>query len=334
MKNALIIVLFSFASLVHSGPYPKSDHYDGSRFFMPNGVGLKSFWDVIKWKWETDPSKWPEEVANSNYKLPKLEAGKGIVTFINHATFLVQLPGLTILTDPIFSQRAGPFESFGPVKRVRPPGLDLELLPPVDVVLISHNHYDHLDLDSLKKIDARFRPLFLVPLGDEMLLKDEGLQNVREMDWWSEQKVKESIITFTPVQHWSARGLFDKNKSLWGGHFISTPELRIYFAGDTGYTPYFLETRKRLGSPDIALLPIGAYGPRWFMREIHMNPEDAVMAHMDLEAGVSFGMHFGTFQLSDEAYDAPLKDLKMAREKYRVPEDKFRVLDFGESWSF
>ncbi|HXH74528.1 MAG TPA: MBL fold metallo-hydrolase [Bacteriovoracaceae bacterium] len=333
--NGLILMLLFLSYHSWGKSYSKSDHYDGEHFFNPDGPGLKGLLEVITWKWNATPAKWPETIPNKNYKLPLLEQGKGgIVTFINHATFLIQLPNLTLLTDPIFSQRAGPFQRFGPVKRVREPGVALDILPPIDVVVISHNHYDHMDMESLKTIDAKFKPLFLVPLGEEKRLKEAGLQNVQEMDWWAEQKVKEARITFTPVQHWSARGIFDKNESLWGGYFIDLPPIKIYFAGDTGYTPFFLQTKSRLGAPDIALLPIGAFEPRWFMKDHHMDPKEAVMAHIDLGSDLSFGMHFGTFPLTYEAHDQPLKDLSAARKFFKLEDDKFRVLDFGQSYSF
>lgn len=333
MKLLLVLALLISSGFTIAETYPVSDHYDGSRFFDPKGPGLKGFWDLVKWKTGPAATKWPESVDNKTYTLPTPEAGsRGYLTFINHATFLIQLENLTVLTDPIFSQRAGPFESFGPVKRSRAPGIPLESLPPVDVVLVSHNHYDHLDIESLKLLDAKMKPLFLVPLGDRELLIDAGLQNVKEMDWWGMQEVKGAKIIFTPVQHWSARGLFDKNKSLWGGFMIEMSGKRIYFAGDTGYTTYFKETRDKLGVPDIALLPIGAYEPRWFMKDHHMNPEESLQAHRDLGAKVSFGMHYGTFQLTDEGIDTPLEELKIAREKGGVSSEEFRILDFGESW--
>lgn len=274
---------------------------------------------------------WPHEVRNKSYRVKKIGHQNAVVTFINHATFLIQLPGLTILTDPIFADRAGPFQSFGPVKRVRPPGFLLEDLPKIDVILISHNHYDHLSLEDLKQISKRDGAKILIPLGDKSLLLSEGIKNVQELDWWNEVKIDHYKITFTPVQHWSARGVFDKNKSLWGGYFVSNEKIKIYFAGDTGYTRFFKLTKERLGAPDLALLPIGAYEPRWFMKDFHMNPEEAVMAHRDLESELSLGMHFGTFKLSDEPYDAPMRDLKEQVKKYNLNQEAFRVLDFGES---
>lgn len=308
--------------------YSKSDHFDGKVFFNPNGPSTKSFWDVLKWKWNSEPVKWPEQVGNKEYPFRKLTTGdKAVVTFINHATFLVQLPGLTFLTDPVFSQRASPFKFAGP-KRVRGPGLDLENLPPIDLVVISHNHYDHLDIESLKIIDGKFHPLFIVPLGDEKLLKKEGLQNVKEMDWWEHTIVKDTKVTFTPSQHWSSRSLWDKCESLWGAYQVGP----IYFGGDTGYADHFKETRIRLGAPEIALIPIGAYEPRYFMKDHHMDPTEAVQAHIDLEAQKSFGMHFGTFQLTDEGIEEPVERLKEARTRRGLIEESFSVLDQGESY--
>jgi L-ascorbate metabolism protein UlaG (beta-lactamase superfamily) len=281
---------------------------------------MNSFWDLIKWKWSADTVKWPDSVPNKNYQLPKIESNhKAIATFINHATFLFQLNGLTILTDPVFSERVSPVRFAGP-KRARAPGVALENLPSIDVVIISHNHYDHLDLESLKQIDGKFHPLFIVPLGDEKLLTSSGIQNVKEMDWWQEQRVKDVRIIFTPSQHWSSR--------------TPSPQFKIYFAGDTGYSSHFLQIKGRYGAPDLATLPIGAYAPRWFMKDHHMNPEEAVLAHKEMGPTLSIGMHFGTFQLTDEGIDDPINELVKAREKLKVPAGQFITLDQGESQIF
>jgi len=320
------------SSCSHGENYKMSDHYDGKRFFNPNGPGTKSLWNVLVWKLKSDPADWPGEVKNKKYDFKKIDKEKAIITFINHATFLIQFPELIILTDPIFVQRAGPFQTFGPVKRVREAGIDFKNLPKIDLVLISHNHYDHLSLEDLKTISLRDEPLILCPLGDKKLLKDEGIKNISEIDWWEKLNLNNVEVTFTPVQHWSARGPFDKNKSLWGGYYIKNKDLKVYFAGDTGYTRFFKVTKERLGKPDIALLPIGGFEPRWFMKDFHMNPEEAARAHLDLESKLSFGMHFGAFKLTDEAYDAPLLELEKSLKKYNIEKNSFRTLDFGESY--
>ena len=323
-----------FFSLIFCLSLKASDHFDGKHYFNTGLKGENGFWDVIKWKFTADTVKWDENVPNKIYPAPVLTPeDKATVTFINHATLLIQLENLTILTDPIFAERASPFKFWGPI-RARAPGLELDSLPPIDVVIISHNHYDHMDLESLKRIDGKYHPLFLVPKGDEKLLKEEGLQNVHEMDWWDVQVVKGTNIHFTPSQHWSARGLFDRYESLWGAYYIEHKNLKVYFAGDTGYGPHFKQTKEKLSAPDLALIPIGAYEPRWFMKLHHLNPEDAVMAHLDLEAKYSMAMHFGTFQLTDEGREQPIQELEIALTKKDVDPDHFMVLDQGETKKF
>ena len=320
------LILLSF--VVRAKDFSVSDHYNGKTFFNPGQNQLLSFWDVLKWKMNGSASVWPEHIANKTYALPKIEPSqRAIITFVNHATFLIQLNDLTILTDPMFSNRAGPFSFMGPA-RIREPGVKMDELPAIDVVVISHNHYDHLDLESLRVLDAKFHPLFLVPLGNRILLEEAGLQNIQELDWWEERTVKQTKIVSTPVQHWSARGLFDKNKSLWGGYFIQSPAFKAYFGGDTGYSSHFTDTQKRLGSPDVAMLPIGAYSPDYLMQINHMNPEEAIQAHKDLRPLYSFGMHFGTFPLTDEEINEPVERLQKAQV------ENFLILDHGESKFF
>lgn len=314
--------------------YPTSDHYNGEKFHLPWGDDLKSFWTVLKWKLTSSPAKWPESVPIKNYPFRPLTPTEKIsATFINHATFLLQFPGVNVLTDPVFSERVSPYTFAGP-KRVKAPGIPFDSLPPIDIVVISHNHYDHLDVETLRMIDGKFKPLFLVPLGDEKLLKKHGIQNVKAMDWWEEVRVKDVRVVFAPSQHWSARSLWDKNECLWGSFMIDNGAQKVYFAGDTGYGPHFVDIKNRIGAPDLALLPIGAYEPRWFMKYYHMNPEDAVKAHIDLGAERTIAMHFGTFQLTDEGIDEPVKDLAIALEKYKIPSEKFLILDQGEALSY
>jgi L-ascorbate metabolism protein UlaG (beta-lactamase superfamily) len=323
MKLLLIILLLSSSAF-------STDHFDGKKFFNPGHRDDNSFFDLLKWRFTADAEAWPETVPNKIYAIPTIPHGKKVsFTFINHATFLVQLPGLNILTDPVYSQRVSPVSFAGP-KRAREPGLPFEALPAIDVVFVSHNHYDHLDLATLKNLDAKFHPLFIVPLKVRQFLLKEGLQNVVELDWWQEFKVKDTIVIFTPALHWSSRTLWDKDETLWGSFMVKSPGFSFYFGGDTGYAEHFRDIKIRLGSPDVALLPIGAYEPRWFMKKHHMNPEEAVKAHKDLEAGISFPMHFGTFQLSDEGIEGPVKALKEALGDL----SNFPVLDQGESRTF
>jgi len=328
MAQLFLLIILGLPFSAHSKQYPKSDHYDGKKFFNPTENQLHSFWDLIKWKLSAEDNQWPDHIPNKTYPLPVLATDKrAVVTFINHATFLLQLKDLNLLTDPIFSERASPFRFMGP-KRVREPGLKLEELPKIDVVIISHNHSDHLDLESLKILDGKFHPLFLVPLGDEKLLREAGLQNIREMDWWQEHIIREHKITFTPAQHWSARGPFDQCESLWGSYFIQSPNFKSYFAGDSGYASHFSNIRLRLGAPDLSLLPIGAYDPQYFMKVNHMTPEEAFQAHQDLSSAFSIGMHFGTFSLSDEKVNGPSERLK------KLDQDVFMTLDQGDSKVF
>jgi L-ascorbate metabolism protein UlaG (beta-lactamase superfamily) len=312
----------------------RSDHFDGNRFFNPTLP--KSF--APSWrstlKMAREPrSRWPAWVENKG--VPRLNetlaAGDVAVTFVNHATFLIQTGGNTILTDPVWSERVSPFLRIGP-KRVRKPGVAFEDLPKIDIILLSHNHYDHLDVATLMRLRERFGPAVFAAAGDARLLAPLGFKDMRELDWWDEIQVNDTLaVTFVPAQHFSARGLFDRQKSLWGGYVIRSRGRRIYFAGDTGYSLHFSDINARLGPPDIAMLGIGAYEPRWFMRPIHMNPAEAVRAHQDLRSRQSIGMHFGTFQLTAEAIDQPQADLKRALSESGIPESEFVTLHEGET---
>jgi L-ascorbate metabolism protein UlaG (beta-lactamase superfamily) len=310
-------------------PYPQSDHYDGLRFFNPWGVQIqKTAWDVLKWKLNGQAKAWPTSWKPPETRSPE-PTGKDLqVTYIGHATTWIQGGGLSILTDPQFSERASPLSWLGP-KRFRPPGLRLEDLTSVTTVVISHNHYDHLDLPSLQAIDQKFSPRFYVPLGNAALLRSVGIQNVRELDWWQE----EGPVQLVPVQHWSARTLWDRNQALWGGYLLRVSGKKIFFAGDTGYGPHFRWIQERMGPPDLSLLPIGAYEPRDFMREQHMNPADAVQAHLDLGSKASFAIHFETFQLTDEGFEEPRTQLKIALSEQKLPESTFFIPQWGETWT-
>lgn len=256
------------------------------------------------------------------------------ITFIGHATFLIQMYGVNILTDPVWSKRASPLSWIGP-KRYTEAGIDLENLPHIDLILLSHNHYDHLDKKTLKKLNNKFSPKVLVPMGDKKLVKSLGFKNVQEMDWWDSLSFnKNTQIIFTPQQHSSARGLFDRDKSLWGSFYLRQGERSVYFGGDGGYSAHFAEIKNRLSSPEIALIGIGAYKPNFFMKPIHTSPEEAVLAHQDLGAKQSVAMHFGTFRLSAEAIFEPIKDLEKSIKKYGLKAHDFIIMSEGEKRFF
>ena len=284
-----------------------------------NGVASeKSFGDMLRWIGsDVEPQITKIELSSEWEKLD-LSQDDNYAIWIGHSTFLIKKDGVTILTDPIFSKRASPFRSIGP-KRLIPPAIPLDMIPNIDVITVSHNHYDHLDIHSLKKIAKKHpKAIFLVPAGDEKLLKRKRIKNVYSFDWWESHNHKGFIFTFTPVQHWSKRSLFDRNKSLWGGWFIDHKDYSLYHAGDTGYSNDFIDTKVKLGSPKYAFIPIGAYDPEWFMAESHVNPEDAVKIMLDLEAEKGFGMHWATFTLTDEDTIEPkirLKDAVMNNGK-------------------
>jgi len=310
-----------------------SDHFDGRRYHNPGRAGARSLWQVIRWALTRRKRPWPRWVDDPPRPAPppRVAAHEIAVTFVNHATFLLQLGGVNVLTDPIWSERASPVQWAGP-RRVRRPGVAFEQLPPIDVVLVSHTHYDHLDLPTLLRLERRDAPRIVTGLGNRRFLNRRGLAKVEELDWWQTFSFRDSVrFTMTPAQHFSRRGLFDHNATLWGGFWIEYGAKKLFFAADTAYNGHFREIRERLGSPDVALLPIGAYEPRWFMAAAHMNPEEAVQAHLDLGAALSVAMHFGTFQLTDEPIDEPVRALRESLARHGISDGTFRVLEFGET---
>jgi L-ascorbate metabolism protein UlaG (beta-lactamase superfamily) len=310
-------------------PLQKSDHFDGRRFVNPTGARGQPFSAIPRMLLERW-TRWPARVDEPPGRPPALDGAAAVVTFIGHATFLIQTATGNILTDPMYSQRAGPLNVFGP-RRVRQPAVRFEDLPPVTTVLLSHNHYDHCDRRTLAMLAKRFDPIVVTPVGNGMLVRSSGIRRVEELDWWQEAKTSTPSIVLTPAQHFSARGPLDRNRALWGGFMLVAGGARIFFAGDTAYAPFFHDIRTRCGPIDLALLPIGAYEPRWFMRSVHMNPAEAVQAHLDLEASESVAMHFGTFQLTAEGIDEPPRALADACRARNIPPSRFRTLRFGES---
>jgi len=317
-------------------PYPISDHFDGKHFFNPEptirggGKKRRGFFSLLRSRWRKDAAwaTWPKRVENATHPPP---GPPPTVTFIGHSSFLIHLPGLTLLTDPVFSRRCSPSQWVGP-KRVRAPAVPLDKLPPIDLILLSHNHYDHMDVRALRRIRRRFPDAAIVTtLGNAAFLARKGLPDAVELDWWQGFALGDTTITATPARHFAARTLWDRNETLWGGFWLEHQGMKLYFAGDTGYTKFFAAIRARLGAPDLALLPIGAYEPRWFMGPVHMNPEDAVMALKDLQARRAVGMHYGTFQLTAEEIDAPQRDLATALHAAGIGRERFRALDVGET---
>ena len=337
MRLVLLIffLTFPFFAFAEDSLDNLEHHLPDGTYTNTSGIANKSsLKKVLKWSWERR-SKSVEtfefETKEPNYqKIYKNE--EIMITWIGHESFLYQNKDINILTDPHFTERASPLSFTGP-KRYMAPGMKIDDLPDIDVVTISHSHYDHLDYGTVKSLSEKFKNiLFVVPLGLKEWFEDKGIYNVKELDWWESTKVQRTAITFAPVQHWSARGLFDRNESLWGAwHFKNNSHSFIHL-GDTGYTNDFKEIRKKLGPVDLAAIPIGAYEPRWIMEFSHMNPEEAVMSYFDLEATEAVGMSWGTFILTDEPVTEPLEKLNEALQRNDLSESDFFTLSHGETY--
>ncbi len=310
MRLLLIFCLIYFST---------SMSFAQERFSNSDGMkNEKSLSEVLKWSWSREEPKKEFIKTNGNINLNSLKDREHYALWIGHSTFLINNGDLTILTDPIFSERASPLTFAGP-KRLIKPVIKIKDLPKVDVITISHNHYDHLDVNSLRKIQKKFPNVkILVPKGDLKLLRNYNLNNGFEFLWWEAITLNNTKFIFTPAQHWSARGLRDRNKSLWGSWFIKTEEKNIFHAGDTGYSDDFIEIRNRLGPVDFAMIPIGAYDPQWFMSYSHVNPEEALSIAKDLDAKKSIGMHWGTFILTDEPVLEPRERLNKITNQTNV----------------
>lgn len=309
-------------------PFPPTDHCNGKRFFNPGAPPVAGLRDVIRWKSTSHPVPWPTRVEVVPRLPPAPPAGEGVAaTWIGHATFLLQTAGGAVLTDPVFSERAGPFGLLGP-RRVAAPGIRLAQLPPVALILLSHDHYDHCDLASLRRLARRDGPVIVTPLGYRALLRGLGFRAVIELDWWqSHREPGLAEVTLVPALHWCRRTPFATNNRLWGGYMANLGGRRVYFVGDSGYAEdFFPKIRAGCGAPDLALIPIGAYEPRWFMKAAHMDPAEAVRVHQEVGARRSVGMHWGTFQLTDEGREQPVEALATARGTAA-----FDVLPFGGS---
>ena len=331
---------------------PPPVHHRGDGFqnnyieFEPQGLG-----PLLRWKLaaarqglpKPPDAPTPRVAPDLAFLLANAAGGEAMepaAAWIGHATVLLQMGGRTFITDPVFSDRSSPLSFAGP-KREGPPGLTAAELPHVDVVLVSHNHYDHLDSASVKALAAQRGgpPLFVVALGLKAWFADIGIEHVVELDWWQSATVGSNEVFFVPAQHWSGRTLADRMKTLWGGYAVFAPDFQAFFAGDTAYSKDFADIHGRFAERhggadrgfDLALIPVGAYEPRWFMREQHVNPAEAVQIHLDLVARRSVGIHWGTFQLTDEPLDAPPRALAAAARERGLADDAFTVMAIGET---
>jgi L-ascorbate metabolism protein UlaG (beta-lactamase superfamily) len=316
---------------------PPTDHFDGVRFFNPGQAatdrGLRA---VLRWKLAGGAATWPTSVPVVPAK-PEARVDGLCVTMVGHATLLIQAAGTNILTDPVWSDRASPFRRIGP-KRVSAPGIAFDDLPPIDIVVLSHGHYDHLDIDTLGRLHAKYEPVMAMPLGNDAIVR-RAIPGARCMtaDWWDHLDLGRCVTTtLTPAYHWSNRWPGDTRMMLWGGHYLRTPVGSVWFAGDTGYGDgrIFGEVRTRLASPEVALIPIGAYAPRWFMAAQHVDPAEAVRIFTDVGARRALGIHWGTFQLTDEAREAPAVELASALRDADIPWERFVAAEPGRVYAF
>ena len=316
---------------------PVTDHFDGLRFFDPDGVPPKSLGAVLRWQFggARQRAKWPDWVPNSDADTPpaRVSGDKVRLSFVGHVSWLIQTSGLNILVDPVWSMRASPFAWAGP-KRHNDPGIAFDALPDIDVVLVSHGHYDHLDIATLSKLAAKFAPRVITPLGNDVTMREaDSAIKPEAFDWQDRVELGGGVaVTLVPTRHWSARGPFDRNKALWASFVLETPAGKLYIVCDSGYGEgkHFRRVGEVHGPLRLAILPIGAYEPRWFMKDQHMNPSDAIKALADCGAQAALAHHHGTFQLTDEAIDAPANALGEALDEAEIPRERFAVLKPGQ----
>ena len=314
-----------------------TDHFDGVRFFNPGQASTdRSLVRLIRWRLGGGRARWPRRVANAPVAKPAARVDGVSITMVGHATVLIQLAGINLLVDPVWSERASPLRWAGP-KRVNDPGVEFADLPPIDVVLITHNHYDHLDRATLRRLWDTHRPRIIAPLGNESLIaKTIGAAKAETADWGDTVPVGGDVrVTIVPAYHWSARVLGDRRMALWCGFVIQSPAGLVYNVGDTGYGDgrIFSDIRSRFGAPDVAILPIGAYEPRWFMKAQHTNPDESVRIMMACGAQQGLGVHWGTFQLTNEARVAPKEALAAALRHHGIAPDRFLAFEPGDVWS-
>lgn len=322
------------ANSYYSGPV--APNFDGRVFFNPKGQEPLGFKDLLKWQFGETKATWPVSYASPfDGAVPEQRHEELTITMIGHATLLIQVSGLNFLTDPVFSDRASPLSFAGP-RRVVKPGVALVDLPPIDCILLSHNHYDHLDMVSLKALVDAHDPVILTPHGNDTIVRNE-IANARITtgNWGDVAPVNDQVtVHFEPIHHWSARGARDRRMALWSGFVVEAPSGKVYVVGDTGFHGgvNYRAAAEKHGGFDAAILPIGAYDPRWFMEAQHQNPEEAVEGHILCKAQVSIAHHWGTFQLTNEPIEEPIERLAAARAAQGLADDAFIVLRPGEAY--
>jgi len=341
MKILITFLIFGLIPfIIFSQDSSDNSHHtdDGFRNPFP-GFEDKGFGDFIQWS-VIDRIKGKKPDKPDTYNFPFTEndgqylrgnESEFSITWIGHSTLLIQIDGVNILTDPIWSDRCSPVQFAGPKRHVKP-GVKLENLPKIDAIIISHNHFDHLDRLTIEHFGND--PVYFVPLGIGEFLDDLDITNYEELDWWDDITLNGLKFNCVPAQHFSNRGMFDRNKTLWCGWVIQGKSQTIYFAGDTGYFPGFVEIGEKFAPITVAAIPIGAYIPRWFMSSAHVSPQEAIQAFIDVEAEYFIPIHWGTFELADEPLDNPPKVLKQEIEKHQLNKEKFKILEHGETKIF
>jgi L-ascorbate metabolism protein UlaG (beta-lactamase superfamily) len=314
---------------------PVTPNFDGLHFSDGREI-TKGFKEFFQWQLSGGRESWPSSFAAPEQDVPPARVEGLRVTHVGHATFLIQAGGINIVTDPVWSQRASPFQFAGP-RRVNAPGVAFDSLPKIDVILITHNHYDHLDLNTVHRIADRDRARIIAPLGNDTIIKAKRADlTVETFDWGAAVPLAPAVrATLVPAYHWSARGAFDRRMALWASYVLETPAGKVYHIGDTGYHDgaFFREHGERHGPFTLALLPIGAYEPRWFMADNHMNPDEAVQVMKSLNADHALGHHWGTFQLTNEGVERPREALAAAVAKAGIAAERFRASRPGEVWT-
>ena len=338
-----IVISFGIDRFLASPPYRGeiSDHFDGKVFYSlgsrekkkTSGINERS--SLFKWMMNRPKNKWVYQ-KNPSYPVleKKIEGQEIVATYINHSTMLFQTEGLNIITDPVWAKRVSPFYLIGP-KRFRDPGIKIEDLPPIDVILLSHNHYDHMDLQALRTLYKKYNPKIFTSLGNCLYLKSQGIKGAIDMDWWGRKSITPHVsVVSVPCQHFSARALSDRNTTLWSGFVLEVPRGPIYFAGDTGYGPFVSKIKEKYNKFILSFIPIGAFKPDWMMRAVHISPVEAFQIHQELNSERSIAIHFGTFKLADDKQDeAPELLLKTVADS-KVGNNDFRVLSNGGSIKF